>query len=301
MMKGIYKMKNIMKLMRVKHYIKNCLIFLPIFFSQKTLGIDEIFKVILGFISFSLISSCIYILNDICDVDKDRNHPTKKDRPIASGEVSIRNAYLLAIALFIVSLIINYISSGFNFISFGLLLLYFVLNVLYSLGLKNIALVDIVILVSGFLIRLLYGAEIVDVHISHWLYLTVMSMAFYLGLGKRRNELGNQGLKTRSVLKKYNYEFLDKNMYLCLCLTIVFYSLWCIDPNIVKLHPQLLWTIPLVLVICMKYSLTIEGQSSGDPVDVVLNDKMLMSLIFIYGIVITWFFYGTTIIGLFRL
>ena len=111
------------------------------------------------------------------------------------------------------------------------------LNLLYSFGLKNVPVADIAILVSGFLLRVLYGSSITGIEISKWLYLTVIAMSFYLGLGKRRNELEKHGGEsTRKVLEAYNKNFLDKNMYMCLSLAIVFYSLWCTDPNTISLY-----------------------------------------------------------------
>ena len=147
---------------------------------------------------------------------------------------------------------------------------------------------DIAILVSGFLLRVLYGSEIMGIEISNWLYLTVISMSFYLGLGKRRNELvkSTEGT-TRKVLQFYNHSFLDKNMYMCLALTITFYSLWSVDPLTISRigNSNLFWTVPLVILICMKYSLTIEGNSDGDPVEVVFRDKTLLALILFFGVI----------------
>jgi len=109
-------------------------------------------------------------------------------------------------------------------------------------------------------------------------------MSFYLGLGKRRNEIIENKDDSRTVLSKYNQNFLDKNMYICVALTIVFYSLWCIDN--VMLIPYIMWTVPLVMIICMKYSLTVEGVSDGDPVSTLLHDRTLFLLVLLYGAVI---------------
>jgi decaprenyl-phosphate phosphoribosyltransferase len=284
-------MKNYLQLMRIKHYIKNFLIFIPLFFSENLLNISLLLKVFISFISFNLMCSSIYIVNDINDMEKDRKHPIKKNRPLASGKISKQSAEIFLFVLLIMSIILNFIANGKLYMSYIYLLLYFILNLLYSKGLKNVALLDIIILVSGFIIRILYGGVIVNVQISNWLYLTIMSMSFYLGLGKRRNELDKNGQQSRKVLSKYSREFLDKNMYLCLGLTIVFYSLWCIDPMISKLHPALIYTIPLILVICMKYSLIVEGSSFGDPVDVLTKSKILILLVISYIISIAIIFY----------
>ena len=272
------------KLIRIKHYIKNFLIFLPLIFSRN-INAANILLSILGFISFSFASSIIYIVNDIRDKEKDKNHPTKKNRPIAAGTISITNALIVATLLLIITItILIYLSTFNKFISIYIIT-YILINIMYSFGLKNIPLLDVFILALGFLIRVLYGGALINVEISNWLFLTVLSISFYLGLGKRRNELIAQektGNTTRSVLKYYNKEFLDKNMYMCLSMTIIFYSLWCQDLN----SDYIMWTIPIVLLICMKYSLNIESNSSGDPVEVLLKDKILMLLVGIYAIAI---------------
>ena len=282
------KLLEYLKLMRVKHYIKNLLIFLPLIFSMNFYNWSMDVKVILGFIAFSLTCSIVYIINDIQDVEKDRKHPKKCKRPIAAGTVSKKEAYVLAAVLLVIIVAIN-ILGKLNIASMGILLLYLVLNILYSKKLKQVPLVDLVILVTCFVLRVVYGALVIDVLVSHWLYLTIISFSFYLSLGKRRNEMTKveeSEKNTREVLKYYTKDFLDKNMYMCLALTIVFYSLWCVDSITAEKFNvnYLIWTIPLLIVICMKYSLNIEGDSYGDPVDVVLSDKILIALVILYCI-----------------
>ena len=158
------------------------------------------------------------------------------------------------------------------------LLLYFVLNVAYSLGLKNRPIIDIVILASGFVIRVFYGGFVTGIPISNWLYLMVITISLYMGLGKRRNELRRQ-TDTREVLKYYTLPFLDKNMYVCVALAIVFYALWTIEMP----DSRLIWTVPLVIIILLCYSFDIEGNSDGDPVEVILHDKVLLVLAVAYA------------------
>ena len=269
---------NYIRLMRPKHYIKNFLVFFPLIFSGSLFNVNNIIVTLLGMVCFCLVASSIYIINDIKDVEKDRLHVTKRNRPIASGKVSIRNAIILDILLLAIILVIIFLLK-MPLISMLLLLVYFVMNLGYSLGLKNVPLLDIIILVSGFLIRVLFGATLLSINVSNWLYLTVMALSFYLGLGKRRNEIDKSGSKTRKVLKYYNKEFLDKNMYMCLSMAIIFYSLWATDLKMVRNNNNLLiWTIPLVIIICMKYSMDIEGNSDADPVEVILKDKVIIFL-----------------------
>ena len=276
-------MKHYLKLMRVHHFIKNGLVFAALACSGQLFVWRKLYVAILGFVAFYMISSVVYIINDIRDVEKDRKHPTKCNRPIAAGKVSVRNAWILAAVLFAIAVVCNILI--FNIIATILLALYLILNLAYSFGLKNIAIIDITILVSGFLIRILYGALITEISISNWLYLTVIAVAFYFALGKRRNELKQLGAgETRRVLKAYPLNFLDKSMSMCLTLANVFYALWSMDEKTTAFYDNdyLIFTVPIVLLITMKYSLDIEGDSDGDPVEVLLHDKILLALCGIY-------------------
>ena len=293
------KLKDYIKLMRVNHYLKNFLIFLPIVFSCQIFNVSKFFICIIGFISFSLLASAIYCINDIKDVEKDKAHPVKKNRPIASGRISRKEAIIFAIILIVLSFLLNilifFITKDLKsiVISVGIEFLYLILNIFYSFGLKNVPIVDVVILVSGFIIRVFYGAEITGIYVSNWIYLTVMMGSFYMGFGKRRNEVIKQGEKSREVLKKYNQDFLDKFMYISLVLTIVFYSLWCIDGDTIARigNEYIVWTIPLAFIILMKYSLDVEGNSFGAPVDVILKDKGLIALVLLAAITIMLILY----------
>lgn len=297
----VSKFKSIIKLMRVHHYLKNILIFVPLIFSSKFFEFDTLGTTILGFISFSLLASSIYIVNDIQDVEADRKHEVKCKRPIAAGIISVKEANVVMIALVVIAILITAIFTQNPIISIIIIAVYFVLNVLYSAGLKHKPIIDIAILVSGFLLRVLYGAVIINVKVSNWLYLTVIAMSFFLGLGKRRNELAKKGSETRKVLAHYTPSFLDKNMYMSLAMTIVFYALWCVDPlTTARFSSELLiWTVPVVMLICMKYSLIIEGDSFGDPVDVILHDKVLILLILGYGLMTFLIIYGKQLTELF--
>lgn len=280
------KIKNYFKLLRVNHYLKNFLVLFPLVFSSELLNLSKLKTTVLGFIAFCLTASIVYIINDLKDIENDKKHPVKKNRPFASGKVSKVEGIIILIVLTLLVLGISYFIGFENWIALLLLGVYLLLNVFYSFGLKNVPIVDIVILVSGFLIRVVYGAQIIDLTVSNWMYLTVISASFYMGLGKRRNEIIKQGDKSRKVLKYYTKEFLDKNMYVFLGLCIVFYALWAVDPTTInKLGNNLMiWTVPFIMVILMKYSLNVEGNSFGDPVDVILHDKSLLAIGAIYAL-----------------
>jgi len=290
--KGEYEMNNYLKLARVHHYVKNVFILLPLFFSMQLLNMKMLGISILGIVAFSLMASAVYVINDLIDAEKDRQHPKKKLRPIASGAVSEKNAKIFMAILLVLSAIAAFFACKSNPYGYIYLIVYFVLNVFYSKWGKNIPIVDVAILSSGFLLRLMFGASIICVEVSGWLYLTVLAISFYLGLGKRRNEL-KLGKDTRDVLKYYSYEFLDKMMYMFMAIAVVFYSLWCVDAVTVARFSgrPVLFTVPIVILICMRYSMIVEGDSYGDPVDVVMKDKILIALCAIYAIIVALMLY----------
>lgn len=288
-------MKNYFELLRIKHYIKNALILLPILFGKKLFDTEALPDMLWGLLSFCLISSAVYIINDLCDREYDKKHPSKRNRPIACGKVASKNAIIIMIILIALSAVANYLACGMNALSWILLGVYLVQNILYSVKLKQIPILDIAILASGFLIRVFYGSAISDIAVSKWLYLTVIAVSFYLGLGKRRNEIALQEKNdTRSVLKHYSYGFLDKNMYICMALTVVFYSLWSVDAVTVEYFENnaMVWTVPIVILICMTYNLTVEKSEKDDPVDILFGNKFLLGLIALYGIAVVGIIYA---------
>lgn len=269
-----------LKLIRVKHWIKNMLIFIPIICSG-LITTENVIASIIGFFSFSLMASFIYIVNDIRDIEKDKLHPTKKNRPLPSGKIKKSTAIAIAVLMIILSIIINtLISNKLLNQSLYLLITYMIINLCYSFGLKNVALLDIVLLASGFIIRVYYGASIINIEVSNWLFLTIMSASLFLGLGKRKKEL-IVSKESRKVLNEYNEAFLDKFQYISLSLTIVFYSLWTIEQSIKYIN----FSIPIFILIFMKYSLNIEKNVEGDPTTIIYKDKWLLLLCLIYSII----------------
>lgn len=278
-----------LKLMRVKHYVKNFLIFLPVVFGMKILDIDTDIVCILGFISFSMMSSVIYILNDIKDVDKDRKHPKKKNRPIASGVISINKALSIAVLLFFFSAICNaicLINVQHKFMGWFCLIGYLIINVVYSVfGGKDIPLFDVVLLMSGFVIRVYYGSAISGVPVSMWMCLVICSGAFYMGFGKRRNELNKYSDGTRNVLKYYTKDFLNNSMNCCMTLSITFYALWIMTIVQEGRTNRYVWSILILMILLFKYSLDIENSENvglGDPVEVILSDWLLIVLAVVF-------------------
>ncbi len=281
-------MNQYIRLLRTKHYIKNVLVFLPLVFS-KEISADSLIYTSIAALAFCLVSSSIYIINDIKDKEKDSRHSTKCQRPIASGAVSEKTAVVLSAALALFGMAAaTWVSLHTSWGNLVCIIAYFVLNILYSIKLKETPVVEIAILASGFVLRTLLGGFAAQVEISNWLFLTIMAASFYMGLGKRRNEINIQGaLHTRKVLEKYNTRFLDRNMYMFLSLTIGFYSLWAVAQS-----SWMAWSVPLVMVTAMRYSLLVERSTSdGDPVEVICSDIPLMAMSCCYSIYVLFALY----------
>lgn len=286
------KIKCYIRMLRVKHYIKNFLLFLPIVFGGALLDIEIMARGAIAFLVFSFMSSVVYIINDIKDLEKDKLHEKKKHRPIASGMINIKEAQIAALMLFVLCVVIKLLCFGRTISTWTVLIGYLLVNMAYSVwGCKKVPLLDVVLLVLGFVFRVYYGAIISGFEVSQWLYLVIVSGAFYMGFGKRRNELIKNNDSTREVLRYYNQAFLDKSMYSCMTLAIMFYSLWCLEQYRGEIKNYLI-TIPILMIILFKYSLNVESQmKDGDPIEVILSDRILILLVLFFCGMLGYFLY----------
>lgn len=280
------------RLARPWHYVKNLLVFVPLFFSGQFFSFPgKAADTALAFACMSLAASGTYVINDLHDCERDRQHPTKKNRPIASGLVTGRLAAGYAGALFLLTLALHGLvcwRSGAALYATAVLTAYIACNLGYSVfGLKNMPIIDVSIVALGFVLRILYGSAVAGIRVSSWLLLTVLMGSYYMALGKRKNELRDSGEKTRAVLKHYSDAFLSRNMYMFLALTIAFYSLWSVDVG----HAYAVLSVPLVVVIAMCYNLDIEGETDGDPIEVILHDKKLIALGVAYVLMMLYIVY----------
>ena len=271
------------KLLRVKHYIKNLFVFVPLIFSMSFLNLNLVGKAVIAFIQFCLASSIIYIANDICDVEKDRAHPKKKNRPIASGEISIKKANYLEVFLIALEILLMLLSKNI-YVSITILS-YLLMNFLYSFYLKKIPILDVMIIAIGFLLRIYAGAFAINVEVSHWLLLTAFSLSLFLGFGKRYGEKNKTNSNGREVLEGYDINSLKTFMIISLSLTLVFYSLYCAaGDNILGKNGIL--TVPIVIFAFFRYYLILGNEEiDGDPTDVILNDLPIKVSILAYAIV----------------
>ena len=237
-----------------------------------------------GFIIFSLIASTIYIFNDLCDVKEDQKHPIKKYRPIASGKISKKEAVFLIIILLIPTLIFSFI---FFKKFFYIIICYIILNSLYTLKLKHIPILDITIIAFNFILRILAGAVIINVEISKWIILVTFTLALFLSLAKRREDilLTMNGLKVRKSIKGYNLELVNSAMSLLGGITIVSYIMYTVSESVQKHFgtDKLYFTALFVIIGILRYfQITFVEQNSGDPSKIVLKDKFLQITILLW-------------------
>lgn len=281
-------MKAYLKLMRVSHYLKNVLIFVPIFFANELFEFDLWRNSILGFFAFSFAASFVYVINDIEDIDNDRRHTIKKNRPLAAGTISIINAKKLAVILLLASITLVALSGMVYAIVVDII--YIILNFFYSKWLKNVEIVDVFCLAIFYVIRIAFGGALTSIVISDYLYLTVFVLALYLGFSKRRNEYKAEGVEKRLVLSKYSLNYLEKSMNTFFILTIVFYASWC-EYMRNYYEKNFVISVPVVILVLLRYNFDVEHSDNDDPVDIVLTDKKLIALIIGYAMMMLYFFY----------
>ena len=227
------KLESFVSLIRLSHWLKNVLIFFPVFFAGKILEIAVLFDLSVGFLCFSLVTSAVYILNDLFDIEHDRNHPANSKRPLASGKVSVLSACIVMVLfLFLAGLLSTVSPDGLAWI---VLILYFVINLFYSYKLKKIPVLDVFILALGFLTRICYGGIISETTLSKWLILMIFLLSLFLGFAKRRSDLliSKNLVKKRNVLHHYNIQFLDVAIILTLAISLICYIMYSISDEII--------------------------------------------------------------------
>lgn len=267
-----------LKLIRIQQWIKNLFLFAPAFFGAKILDVDNV-SLIPGFIAFCFISSAVYVINDYRDIEADRAHPSKKNRPLAAGTISKTTAFILFLGLLISSI---GISIALSPIFTGIILFYFLLNVGYSFGLKNIPILETFIVSTGFLLRVIAGAIISNSPLSHWIIIMVFLLALFLILAKRRDDLViylNTGTAARKSIMGYNLEFIDACLTMLSAVIIVCYITYCVSPHTISNfnNEYLYGTTIFVIAGIMRYmKMTLMDQKSGSPVKALYTDRFII-------------------------
>ncbi|HKI54536.1 MAG TPA: decaprenyl-phosphate phosphoribosyltransferase, partial [Anaerolineales bacterium] len=246
--------KYLLKAMRLRQWTKNSFVFFALIFDKQLFHIDAFLRTLEGFFLFCLISSAVYLFNDIADIEADRQHPEKKNRPLASGKLPVGVAITAAVILAIVSISLGYLLAP----AFALLVaVYFSVNLLYSNWLKHIPILDVLIVSSGFVLRVGAGVALITVErFSPWLYMITVLFSLYIGFGKRRAEITllSQGATShRKVLDGYTIPLLDQYITIVSGMTIVAYSLYSFSaPNLPDNNSMML-TIPFVVYGIFRY------------------------------------------------
>jgi len=285
--------KYLLKSMRPKQWAKNVIIFAALVFDRQLSNIPAVLHIFIGFVLFCLVSSSVYLINDILDKDADKNHPKKSKRPIASGKLSTRTAIIAVIILLLVIFPAAFILSP----AFLLILsIYFVINLAYSIYLKHVPLIDVLVIAAGFVLRVAAGVSLIEVErFSPWLYVVTTLGALYLGFGKRRAELSlltTDANSHRKVLDGYTIPFLDQLIIIVSSTTIIAYSLYTFSaPNLPDNHSMML-TIPFVLYGVFRYLYLVQvKQEGGAPEDLLFSDRPLQVTIGLWGLAVLIVFY----------
>ncbi|HQY90476.1 MAG: decaprenyl-phosphate phosphoribosyltransferase [Caldilinea sp.] len=269
---------GLLRTMRPRQWVKSVIVFAALVFDGK-LFVPELFaKTLAMFIAFCLISSSVYIINDLVDMEKDRQHPRKRSRPLASGQLEARIAVAAAALLAVVAM------GGAFWLDLWagvVLLIYLVQNIAYSFWLKNIVILDVMVLAFGFLLRVLAGVVVVQVdNFSPWLYICVTLLALFLGFGKRRQEivlLEGEAANHRAILSEYNLPLLDQIISMVVTATLVSYTFYSFDATTALAHSKMLLTVPFVFYMLARYLYLVHVKHlGGAPDELLLEDRPLL-------------------------
>jgi len=288
------KISSIIKLMRPHQYIKNLFIFLPLFFALKITDTSLLLHAVIAFIAFSLTASAIYTLNDYHDIEEDKQHPKKKYRPLASGDISKSQAIVIMAVLGI---------AGFSLMSLlsikavGIMAAYVVMNIAYSFYLKHVAILDVMIIAIGFVLRLFIGSAVTDIPLSMWIVVMTFLLTLFMALAKRRDDVLiylDTGKKMRKVTDGYNLQFLDTAMAIMASVVIVSYTIYTTSAEVVaRVHSEYLYLTSLFVILgIMRYlQVTFVLKDSGSPTKIVLKDRFMQLTLIGWVLTFAWILY----------
>ena len=269
---------GIIKTMRLRQWAKSIIVYAALVFDGKLFVPDLFLKTTGIFLAFCLLSSSVYILNDLVDIEKDRQHPRKRVRPLASGQLDLRVAATAAVLLTVIAIVAAF---AVNTWAGVILLIYLAQNFAYSFQLKNVVIIDVMVLALGFLLRVMAGVAVVQVeNFSPWLYVCVTLLALFLGFGKRRQEIvlleGDAG-NHRSSLLEYNLPLLDQIIGMVVTATLVAYTFYSFDATTALAHSRMLLTVPFVFYFLTRYLYLVHVKHlGGAPDELLIEDRPLL-------------------------
>lgn len=284
----------IIKLMRPHQYVKNLFIFLPLFFGLKITDTGLLLNALYAFVAFSLAASAIYTLNDYHDIEEDRKHPKKKNRPLASGAISKAQAIVIMTILFASGFVLM---ASFSPKAVAILAVYVLMNIAYSLYLKHIAIVDVTIIAIGFVLRLFVGSVVASIPLSMWIVIMTFLLALFLALAKRRDDVLiylDTGKKMRKVIDGYNLQFLDAAMAIMASVVIVSYTIYTTSAGAVAgMHSEYLYLTALFVILgIMRYlQIVFVHLDSGSPTKIVLKDRFMQLVLLGWVLTFVWILY----------
>ena len=282
--------KTLLKLLRVKDWVKNLFILLPLFFSGDLFDLGKLNQTLFVVISFCLVTSFVYILNDIFDIEFDKNHLEKKLRPIPSGKVSVKTSLFIGVLFLLIGLTLLWYSS---IESFYLTVFYVLLNIFYSYKLKQIPIIDFIIVSIGFVIRVLIGGEIGEIELTQWMIVMVFLLSLFIAVTKRRDDVyqyESENIVNRKVIVKYTVEYMDKLITIISSTLLVSYLLFITSESVISRYPSryLIISFLFVLIGVFRYNqITYVENKSGSPIKILFKDLFLQITLFLW--VLTFF------------
>ena len=278
-------MKNFLQLIRPKQWVKNVFVLLPMFFDGSLLVGQNILAATITFLSFSFAASSIYCFNDLIDVEADRRHPVKCKRPVASGAVSIQQAYVLMGVMILMSMLVLLLMPCQMLQVGAIILFYWLLNLAYCARLKEYAIVDVCIVAFGFVLRLLAGGMATETPLSSWIVLMTFLLTLFLSFAKRRDDvvrMNQTGEAPRKNTSRYNLTFINQVITFTASVTLVCYIMYTVSPEVIARFgtDQLYLTSVFVLLGLLRYiQLTVVDEQSGDPTKLLLRDRMMQAIV----------------------
>jgi 4-hydroxybenzoate polyprenyltransferase len=284
---------GLIKLIRPKQWVKNVFVLIPLFFGGELLNPHAVTTALLTFVSFCFAASSIYCLNDIVDVEADRRHPVKCKRPVAAGIVTVTQAWLLMVGFIVAAVAISLFAIttlGVDWKTLAVVIFYWLLNIAYCTRLKQYAIIDVCVVASGFVLRILAGGQATDVVLSKWLVLMTFLLTLFLSFAKRRDDvlrMEETGEAPRRNTIRYNMTFINQAITITAAVTLVCYIMYTVSPEVIaRVHTEYVYlTTVFVLLGLLRYiQLAVVDKRSGDPTKVILRDRFTQLIVLAWGL-----------------
>lgn len=284
---------GLIKLIRPKQWVKNVFVLIPLFFGGELLNPHAVTTALLTFVSFCFAASSIYCLNDIVDVEADRRHPVKYKRPVAAGIVTVTQAWLLMVGFIVAAVAISLFAIttlGVDWKTLAVVIFYWLLNIAYCTRLKQYAIIDVCVVASGFVLRILAGGQATDVVLSKWLVLMTFLLTLFLSFAKRRDDvlrMEETGEAPRRNTIRYNMTFINQAITITAAVTLVCYIMYTVSPEVIaRVHTEYVYlTTVFVLLGLLRYiQLAVVDKRSGDPTKVILRDRFTQLIVLAWGL-----------------